>query len=313
MDSPVSATSATPTNPKGRRGNAAGGGKAWNEDEEVYLLQMRLQKVAYKKIAAHLNKTELACRLHYHQLSHGGNRRKRKNSGSSSESASNSPKSSNSMDISKITNPSGNNKRHDSPLSVSAITSPYSTPVKIPTSAPSMNTLNSAIDLQRVTSSGRKHKHLKVSCSDDNVDENKLRRLVEKHTNQLWISVAADYGGGVTPDYLEKVWSSRRRSDATPPTPVFSPRSPKVEQEQDVKAEEEEKKEDVKEESTTESPAKAAAAEEAAAPATAAMTPEATESKSTTGTPAPEKVESSEKVEAAAAPTSTDVQMEDAA
>lgn len=31
----------------------------------------------YKHIAAHLNKTELACRLHYHQLSHGSNRRKR--------------------------------------------------------------------------------------------------------------------------------------------------------------------------------------------------------------------------------------------
>jgi hypothetical protein len=31
----------------------------------------------YKHIAAHLKKTELACRLHYHQLSHGSNRRKR--------------------------------------------------------------------------------------------------------------------------------------------------------------------------------------------------------------------------------------------
>src|SRR5688572_12258539 len=47
---------------------------------------MRLQKVAYKKIATHLDKTELACRLHYHQLSHGGNRRKRTNSLSSNSS-----------------------------------------------------------------------------------------------------------------------------------------------------------------------------------------------------------------------------------
>lgn len=31
----------------------------------------------YKHIAAHLRKTELACRLHFHQLSHGGNRRER--------------------------------------------------------------------------------------------------------------------------------------------------------------------------------------------------------------------------------------------
>ena len=42
----------------------------------------------YKHIAAHLKKTELACRLHYHQLSHGSNRRKRTTSISSGSSAS---------------------------------------------------------------------------------------------------------------------------------------------------------------------------------------------------------------------------------
>lgn len=42
----------------------------------------------YKHIAAHLKKTELACRLHYHQLSHGSNRRKRTTSVSSGSSAS---------------------------------------------------------------------------------------------------------------------------------------------------------------------------------------------------------------------------------
>ncbi|OBT59044.1 hypothetical protein VE04_01045 [Pseudogymnoascus sp. 24MN13] len=56
---------------------STGGGRAWSEEEEVYLLQTRLQKMPYKHIAAHLKKTELACRLHYHQLSHGSNRRKR--------------------------------------------------------------------------------------------------------------------------------------------------------------------------------------------------------------------------------------------
>lgn len=55
--------------------------------QEVYLLQTRLQKMPYKHIAAHLKKTELACRLHYHQLSHGSNRRKRTTSMSSSSSS----------------------------------------------------------------------------------------------------------------------------------------------------------------------------------------------------------------------------------
>ncbi|KJZ72070.1 hypothetical protein HIM_08525 [Hirsutella minnesotensis 3608] len=63
-----------------------GSGRAWREDEEAYLLQTRLQKMPYKHIAAHLNKTELACRLHYHQLSHGSARRKRATSCSSGSS-----------------------------------------------------------------------------------------------------------------------------------------------------------------------------------------------------------------------------------
>lgn len=45
----------------------------------------------YKHIAAHLKKTELACRLHYHQLSHGNSRRKRATSVSSGSSSGRSP------------------------------------------------------------------------------------------------------------------------------------------------------------------------------------------------------------------------------
>ncbi|KAK3334161.1 hypothetical protein B0T19DRAFT_449361 [Cercophora scortea] len=71
---------------KNRKVTSTGGGRAWSEDEEVYLLQTRLQKMPYKHIAAHLKKTELACRLHYHQLSHGSNRRKRTTSVSSGSS-----------------------------------------------------------------------------------------------------------------------------------------------------------------------------------------------------------------------------------
>ncbi|KAL8343122.1 hypothetical protein RB598_004461 [Gaeumannomyces tritici] len=71
---------------KSRKTASTGGGRAWSEDEEVYLLQTRLQKMPYKHIAAHLKKTELACRLHYHQLSHGSNRRKRTTSVSSGSS-----------------------------------------------------------------------------------------------------------------------------------------------------------------------------------------------------------------------------------
>ena len=42
----------------------------------------------YKHIAAHLKKTELACRLHYHQLSRGSHRRRRRASTSTTSSTS---------------------------------------------------------------------------------------------------------------------------------------------------------------------------------------------------------------------------------
>ncbi|KAK5994405.1 hypothetical protein PT974_04879 [Cladobotryum mycophilum] len=62
---------------KNKKAVLTSGGRAWSEDEESYLVQTRLQKMPYKHIAAHLKKTELACRLHYHQLTHGSGRRKR--------------------------------------------------------------------------------------------------------------------------------------------------------------------------------------------------------------------------------------------
>ncbi|KAF2404439.1 hypothetical protein EJ06DRAFT_568417 [Trichodelitschia bisporula] len=75
---------------KARKTAPTGGNRSWSEEEETYLLQTRLQKMPYKHIAAHLNKTELACRLHYHQLSHGSHRRKRTSSTSSSSSTASS-------------------------------------------------------------------------------------------------------------------------------------------------------------------------------------------------------------------------------
>lgn len=52
------------------------------------MLRTRNSKMPYKYIAAHLQKTELACRLHYHQMTFGNSRRKRADSTSSSTSSS---------------------------------------------------------------------------------------------------------------------------------------------------------------------------------------------------------------------------------
>ncbi|KAL2195367.1 hypothetical protein P885DRAFT_40319 [Corynascus similis CBS 632.67] len=110
---------------KNRKTASTGGGRAWSEEEEAYLLQTRMQKMPYKHIAAYLKKTELACRLHYHQLSHGSNRRKRTTSMSSgSSNSSHSPILQTSMP-SPIHENGGVNSRSVSPLdSVYGATSP---------------------------------------------------------------------------------------------------------------------------------------------------------------------------------------------
>jgi len=85
--------------PRHRKAASTGGGRAWTEEEvsntpeaylivctdkkkESFLLRTRNSKMPYKHIAAHLQKTELACRLHYHQMTFGNNRRRRANSAS---------------------------------------------------------------------------------------------------------------------------------------------------------------------------------------------------------------------------------------
>ncbi|KAI5851701.1 hypothetical protein DFP73DRAFT_165566 [Morchella snyderi] len=222
MSSPVTSVS------KGRKGSAAGGGKAWTEEEEVYLLQMRLERVAYKKIASHLDKTELACRLHYHQLSHGGNRRKRNSSISST--------SSNASATSPVASPSNS----ETQLTSKRSSSPQS----------SFSPVNAAGAIQKVGSNmmpkikgkpllpkpvegstHRKHtigkaNKLRVNCNPDSIDKEKLIRIVEAQRACFWESVASQYGGSVDPEFLAKCW--QKGFTSTPPTPAISPSSKAV-------------------------------------------------------------------------------------
>ena len=46
-----------------------------NVNQEDYLLRARSRSTPYKQIAAYLHKTELACRLHHHQMTFGAQRR----------------------------------------------------------------------------------------------------------------------------------------------------------------------------------------------------------------------------------------------
>ncbi|CAD6446180.1 bc88ff84-1466-49cb-9c07-9dc2fdb3d7b7 [Sclerotinia trifoliorum] len=226
---------------KNRKIASTGGGRAWSEDEEVYLLQTRLQKMPYKHIASHLKKTELACRLHYHQLSHGSNRRKRTNSMNSSDSSASEssvlplrlPSPINETKHLPATPPTYNyspqSPHHvqlpsaSSLLSRSASNSPSRTfghPIAIlPKPCPSRcaitdSAANQTLRLDCIMTS--------TPVTVASVDKERLRRVYEAHRNSFWNVIASEYGGGVSPLLLEETWKQDVASKE-PPTPCVSP------------------------------------------------------------------------------------------
>ncbi|CZT52627.1 uncharacterized protein RSE6_13979 [Rhynchosporium secalis] len=226
---------------KNRKQASTGGGRAWSEDEEVYLLQTRLQKMPYKHIAAHLKKTELACRLHYHQLSHGSNRRKRTNSVTSSGNGSvaHSPTMSHSMP-----SPIRENTQPITPPNYS-----YSPQSPVHVQLPSASSLLQRSDSnspprmlshpvailpkpsapRRALSESSPNPPLRLDCDiasapaiSSNVDKDRLRQIYEAHRASFWSVIASEYGAGVSPLLLEETWKRGIATNA-PPTPCVSP------------------------------------------------------------------------------------------
>lgn len=225
---------------KNRKQASTGGGRAWSEDEEVYLLQTRLQKMPYKHIANHLKKTELACRLHYHQLSHGSNRRKRTNSVTSSGTGS--------------TTQSPIMPAMPSPIHESANIQPASPPTytyspQSPVQLPAASTLlprsasNSPVRTvshpvailpkpsppRRALSDSAANPPLRLDCdvvsnqtNFSNIDKERLRQIYEAHRGSFWGVIASEYGNGASPYVLEEAWKRSITINA-PPTPSHSP------------------------------------------------------------------------------------------
>lgn len=210
--------------------------------QEVYLLQTRLQKMPYKHIAAHLKKTELACRLHYHQLSHGSNRRKRTSSVTSSSAGStvHSPEMAHAM-------PSPiSEHEHIAIQPISPTTYTYSPRSPVHVQLPSASSLlNQTISgspprnlshpvailpkpsaPRRVHSDSAINGSLRLDCSMEgqqrSVDQERLRQIYEAHRASFWTVIANEYGSGVSPLQLEETWK-RGIANNGPPTPSVSP------------------------------------------------------------------------------------------
>ncbi|KAF2852452.1 hypothetical protein T440DRAFT_28507 [Plenodomus tracheiphilus IPT5] len=225
--SPLPEMNSQPTDPSSLRARkmSAGGNRSWSEEEETYLLQTRMQKMPYKHIAAHLKKTELACRLHYHQLSHGSHRRKRNSSVSSTASCSSngtSPAYAMAADHDAYSQSS----RHSSPMSyngsphvhsASITTSPGRAQHKILLPKPRTLTPRDSPEPYNAL-----RINTEVAYQPKVVDTERLRAIYEARRQQFWATVAADYGADVSPAQLEEIW--RNGSNAIrPPTPDASP------------------------------------------------------------------------------------------
>ncbi|KAI0127297.1 hypothetical protein BJ170DRAFT_368354 [Xylariales sp. AK1849] len=246
---------------KNRKLASTGGGRAWSEDEEVYLLQTRLQKMPYKHIAAHLKKTELACRLHYHQLSHGSNRRKRTTSVSSGSSSGRSPilpaaipspiRECSSRDSTPPGRAGSYGPGSPAPVQLPSIVTNTSTSPRLPAILPkpaSMN-LTAAMmspsvgyptpgpDTARSLGPSPMPQPspighglaLRLDCSlplpSGHVDIPRLQSIYAAHRSALWGVIANDYGAGVSPIVLEHAWKANILSvgSHTPITPMTSP------------------------------------------------------------------------------------------
>ena len=196
----------------------------------------------YKHIASYLKKTELACRLHYHQLSHGNNRRKRTNSITSSspeasahsELPTNAPSPVHEVPNMQPTTPP--NYRY-SPQSPAHIPLPSANKL-LPRSASNTppRTLSHPITILPKTSAPRRagsepagNPPLCLDCdvapssmNITSIDMERLRRIYDLHRASFWDHIAQEYGSCASPFILEEAWK-RGIANNAPPTPCVSP------------------------------------------------------------------------------------------
>lgn len=199
----------------------------------------------YKHIAAQLKKTELACRLHYHQLSFGS--KSRRNTSISSR---------NSFDRSSMTPPA--RMRQSTPQLPLPSFSPPASPeaeyrgnrAAAAAGGPESQShkpilpkpVSSPLQHQQTQRSGSSSAHpqqkdsrqLRLVTDDvetynerQYVDMARLDRLYDAHRLHFWSTIARGYGCNLSPSTLEDAWR-RAHSVSTsnlPPTPRGSPQS----------------------------------------------------------------------------------------
>ena len=178
----------------------------------------------YKHIAAQLKKTELACRLHYHQLSFGNKSRRTMPAASL-----------HSFDRSSMTPPSS--LRQSTPQRPLPSFSPPASPENhghSPLSALESPNIHKPILPKPMISPRRPVREttaLRLVTDDmkdrQYVDIARLNRIYEAHRLHFWSTIARHYGGNLSPTTLEEAWQRAHGMSGSnfPPTPRGSPQS----------------------------------------------------------------------------------------
>ena len=184
-----------------------------------------MHKMPYKHIATTLKKTELACRLHYHQLSFGNKRRRRTSSVASIGSYTPSPITPSQTlrrelpqqplpPLSSLTSPETPRQNHQtlnrSPQSHIPILPKPMTHRPAPPSMRGLRLITEDID----------HYEKKPV-----IDMARLDKIYDAHRLHFWSMIARSYGCNLSPAALEEAWCKAHNIDGSnlPPTPTASP------------------------------------------------------------------------------------------
>lgn len=208
--------------------------------QEVYLLDARIQKMPYRHIAAHLKKTELACRLHHHHLSHGSRRKKTCSSSPSIPSMPSSPSQSRqtqssfrqqsymglqNQSSSQIFSTSQNVQLPSASILISCsdvLTTPGNFNHQAYLRSCQNNSTTGDREVNRYNNFDNDMQSSKTRASY--VNSERLSQIYEKHRTPFWNTIALDYGMGISPHILEKAWKQGCHISSLP-TPCVSPDS----------------------------------------------------------------------------------------
>lgn len=182
----------------------------------------------YKHIAAQLKKTELACRLHYHQLSFGSKSRRtapgppRQSYDRSSMSPPSSVRQSTPQLPLPSFSPPASPDNHEYRANRGLVEPGSNHKPLLPKPVPSpQRSAQDTRPLRLVT------EDVESLSERQYVDISRLDRIYEAHRLHFWSNIARSYGCNLSPSTLEDAW--RRAHGMTgsnlPPTPRGSPQS----------------------------------------------------------------------------------------